>query len=179
MKSKKWLLLFLVFLSSCQSTSFYPEEDKIPLQKNENYQKPQDVPYEKLEYENYSEVCTVNSILEKIEKKESFAMYLYTKTCGSCLRIKPLFMKYIIETKYVFSTVELNASGNSLEEIENGLGTLYPSYFGKNEYGWYPFSTPHFYFFLNGEMKNDAGKPEKDNNYSYFVSFMNRYVKEA
>ena len=70
MKSKKWLLLFLVFLSSCQSTSFYPEEDKIPLQKNENYQKPQDVPYEKLEYENYSEVCTVNSILEKIEKKE-------------------------------------------------------------------------------------------------------------
>ena len=52
MKSKKWLLLFLVFLSSCQSTSFYPEEDKIPLQKNENYQKPQDVPYEKLEYEN-------------------------------------------------------------------------------------------------------------------------------
>ena len=121
----------------------------------------------------------MNSILEKIENKESFAMYLYSKTCDSCLRLKATFMKYIIETKYVFSTIELNASGNSLEEIENGLGTLYPSYFGKNEYGWYPFSTPHFYFFLNGEMKSDAGKPEKDNNYSYFVSFMNRYVKEA
>lgn len=101
------MLLFLVFLSSCQSTSFYPEEDKIPLQKNENYQKPQDVPYDELEYKNYSEVCTVNSILEKIEKKESFAMYLYPKTCDSCLRLKAPFMKYIIETKYVFQPLNL------------------------------------------------------------------------
>ena len=59
-----------------------------------------------------------------------------------------------------------------------GLGTLYPQYFGKDEDGRYHFTTPHFYFFLNGEIVNEASGPDKSNNYSYFVSFMNRYVKE-
>lgn len=34
-------------------------------------------------------------------------MYLYPKTCDICLRLKAPFMKYIIETKYVFQPLNL------------------------------------------------------------------------
>lgn len=180
MKKRKALIFLLVLLTSCQTVT-WDEEKKIPLPKNPNYVKPDNIPYDDLSYENYSEVNTVASLLTKIEKKESFAMYLYSATCDSCIHLKGTFLKYICNTKYVFSTLEIksiNTTGSSLEEIVEGLGTLYPQYFGKDEDGRYHFTTPHFYFFLNGEIVNEASGPDKSNNYSYFVSFMNRYVKE-
>lgn len=176
----KYLLSFsilMLVLSSCSSSPL-PNEKKIPLEKNDTYQRKDNQPYDTLEYPDYSHATTVKEALVDIQNKKSMVLYFYSSTCPSCLEVKPLFLKYICETHYVFDTLEVYSEGNSVEEIIEGFPPVFEDMLRKDEDNHYHVVYPFFYFILEGELV--ASSPvyaTSKKNYRYFASFLNGYVK--
>ncbi len=178
LKSLLLSLLPCLLLSSCGPKMGLPDELKISLEKNEQYVKPEDQSYQDLSYADYSEVVTVKNIVDKINNKEDFVFYLHSLECHYCLMAKPIFIKYICSTQYVFSTMERYSTGNSDEDILNELGALYPDTFYKTEEGGLSYGTPYFYFFKEGKLVDASGIPAKGlESYRYFSKFLDSYVK--
>lgn len=59
----------------------------------------------------YTEI-TVNSIEKKIDKKESFALYIYQQACAACSNTKPIVNKYIRNNNEKIYAVDLNNDEN-------------------------------------------------------------------
>ena len=168
------LLLMSSLLISCSSKGL-PNNKKIPLLINENYIKPSDKSYEDLEYSDYSDKILVNDVVTKMNNNESFALYFYSKSCHFCHEMKPNFLRYIFETKYVFNTVEVNGEAESAPYVVQVLGKYYPEQFNTETFG-----VPYFYFFLEGELIAYKGITSKERqDYRLFKDFLNSYVKSA
>lgn len=178
------LVLFSILLSSCYSDiRGLPDEHKIPLAKNESYVKPEDVDYQNLSYNDYSEAVNASEVVNKINNKESFVLFSHAVTCGGCNKIKGSFMRYICSTKYVFTTLAYAEYVNdivvsNIDDIAYHLSGLYPEHFAKISDGMLATGTPYLYFFYEGEMIADTKLPSKCfNSYQYFKTFLNSYIK--
>ena len=169
------VMLWIPFLALCTScgTSGLPYEKRIPLATNASYVKDDSLSYSELSYANYSEHLIFEEVLGKINRHESFVLYLYSETCHGCMKVKPQLMHYICETQYVFTTAEIYAEGNDLDTYKDTLYQTFPDFFPNG------FLTPAFYFFLEGEpIASQIGLTEKTtSNYRYFKSFIEGYIR--
>ncbi len=178
------LIFFAILLSSCNNIHGLPNEQKIPLIKNESYIKPEDVDYQNLSYYDYSEAINAPEVVKKIDNKESFVLFTHSVTCESCLSIKNNLMKYICSTQYVITTLAYSEYINgewvsNIDEIAYNLADRYPEFFKKTTDSSLANGVPYFYFFLQGEMIANTHIPSKCfKSYQYFKSFLNGYIKD-
>lgn len=175
------LLLLSTLLSSCDSPSTIfpflnkglPLSKRIPLLKNENYVKPNDKKYSELEYADYFEIVTTTDIFYKADNKESFVVYFYSLGCYNCIEVKPLFLRYICETKYVFNALEVSENGENVFFVASVLKEHFGDDFNDNDFG-----TPKLYFFLEGKIIADSMITKKQrNDYDLLKDLLNSYVK--
>lgn len=181
---KKKLIMLLVMsslLSACDSSSIVfpsltkglPLSKRIPLLKNENYIKPDDKNYIELDYSNYTEKITSEDIITKANNKDSFVVYFYSLGCHLCNEVKPLILKYICETKYIFNSLEINDSGDTIFYVSTVLKEYFLNDFNEDKFG-----TPKFYFFLEGKLIADTGlTTNQRNDYHLLKDLLNSYVK--
>ena len=64
-----------------------------------------------LEIPLYTHV-TVENIEEKIDKNESFALYIYQQACAGCSNIKPIINKYIKKNNEKIYAIDISSSEN-------------------------------------------------------------------
>lgn len=114
---------------------------------------------------SYKEI-SYQTFLDKMEKKETFILYIGSSTCSACSRFQPTLEKVIQE--YHINVDYIDISKLTDEEM-NEFGTIIN--FGN--------STPKVYFIKEGEYSQyNAIKGAQD--YDYVVSKMekNGYIKK-
>lgn len=178
MKTWKLLCLGMIFpflTTACSFSSALPDEDRIPLTKNEQYIKPEELSYFDLDYQDYTDAKSFSETKQKMENQESLVLFLYSEGCEHCHQLKPQFLKYICEKKYVFTSVNCSDPQNNATAYTQLFASVYPRFFPESRL------TPSFYFIKEGEpIASQIGLTTKQmKNYSYFCRFMDGYVKPA
>lgn len=168
-------LIFSFLATACSFSSSLPYEERIALMKNEQYQKPEDISYFDLDYADYTNSVILSEAKQKIENQEDLVLFFYSDGCEHCHQLKPQFIKYICETKYIFTSINCSNPQNNSTVYSQLFAQVYPDIFPETRL------TPSFYFIKNGvPVASQIGLSTKQmKNYSYFCDFMDGYVKPA
>lgn len=176
---KKMLLIFVTSfaLLSCNNEDIARETDiytpQIAL--NEKYDKNKNYATEKVQ--NYTLPIMPLAFEKMFESKEDFIFYFHNIECEHCERIKPNLIRYILETKNTFYSMDI---GDDLTFME--LSKHYQDikdqndiYLFKDESGAFSYATPVFFVIKDGKIFKKQLVTENMFSYKYFAKVMAKY----
>lgn len=179
LKSAILLLATSFMLSSCGEIEYDPSAIYTPqLDINEKYDGKVD--YSNFSFDDYS--ITINPVQFKsmLDNKEDFAFYFHNRACETCEKIKPLLIRYVLETKNAFYSLDIgndsNYEGFQQGNLYNQIKDANDNYFFVDENGQFSFATPEFYFIKDGAISKKQLVTTNMFNYKFFKKVLNKYL---